>query len=80
MSNAAEKFVVDRQLVEWLDHHGVHARTGDRVRLELVLHPPDQPSSPDGDEFWDAYIGRYDSDEPGLARRAKEIVRDEMGT
>jgi hypothetical protein len=78
MSSSAEEFVVDGQLADWLDRHGMHARTGDKVRLEMVR---DTAAGPDitEDEVWGAFIGRFESPEPGLARRAKEIARDEMG-
>jgi hypothetical protein len=79
MSSAAEEFEVDGELAEWLDRHGVHARTGDRVRVELVQ---DSVATPDilDDEVWGAFIGRFESPEPDLASRAKEIIRDVMGT
>jgi len=78
MSTSAEEFVVDGQLAEWLDRHGMQARTGDRVRLQLV--PPPVEADPERvDELWDAFIGRFPSDDPNLASRAKDIVRDEMG-
>jgi hypothetical protein len=49
------------------------------VRLELVR---DSGAASDitEDEVWGAFIGRFESPEPDLASRAKEIVRDEMGT
>jgi hypothetical protein len=75
MSIGAEEFVVDGQLAEWLDRHGMHARTGDRVRLEIVSDPVDI----EHDEVWAGFVGRFESPEPGMARRAKDIVRDEMG-
>ena len=79
VSSAADEFVVDGQLAEWLDRHGMHAQAGDKVRLELVQ---DSGTAADitKDEVWGAFIGRFESPEPDLASRAKEIVRDEMGT
>src|SRR5262249_48962821 len=79
MSSAAEEFEVDAQLAAWLDRHGVHARTGDRVRLELVP-PPAKADPAYVDELWDAFIGSSHSDDPDLAFRAKEIVREEAAT
>jgi len=79
MSSAAEEFEVDAQLADWLDRHGVHARTGDRVRLELVP-PPAKADPAYVDELWDAFIGSSHSDDPDLAFRAKEIVREEAAT
>ena len=38
-----------------------------------------ETESPPRQSGWDAYVGRFSSSEPDLARRAKEIVRAEMG-
>ena len=46
VSSAADEFVVDGQLAEWLDRHGLHARTGDKVRLASWSRTPGpQPTS-----------------------------------
>jgi hypothetical protein len=78
MSGAAEGFEVDEELAEWLDRHGVHVRTGDKVRLELVQDSVVTPDILD-DEVWGAFIGRFESPVPDLASRAKEIIREVMG-
>src|SRR5262249_15761200 len=74
-----EEFEVDAQLADWLDRHGVHARTGDRVRLELVPPPPKAGPAYVG-ELWGPFIGSSPSDCPDLAFRAQEIVREEAAT
>jgi hypothetical protein len=78
MSSAAGEFEVGGELAELLDRHGVHTRTGYRVRLEFVP-PPAEADPTYVDELWDAFIGSSHSDDPDLAFRAKEIVREEMG-
>jgi hypothetical protein len=80
VSSAAEEFVVDRRPALWLDQRGVRARAGDRVRPELATHA-DDPDAPIGtDEYWQAFVGRFGTRDPGLARRAKAIARAEMTT
>src|SRR5262249_15381086 len=51
---------------------------GDKVRLEIVS-PPVEADQAYVDKLWDAFIGSSHSDDPDLASRAKQIVRDEMG-
>jgi hypothetical protein len=79
---AAQELVVDASLAGELERRGVHVHAGDRVRLELVRGldaGTAETESPPRQSGWDAYVGRFSSSEPDLARRAKEIVRAEMG-
>jgi hypothetical protein len=85
MSEAAQELVVDTPLADELERRGIHVHPGDRVRFELVREvgsidgSADDAEPPERRSGWDAYVGRFNSPEPDLARRAKQIARAEMG-
>ena len=62
------------ELLAELRRHGV--RPGQRLHLRAVT---DDEGT--GDPLWDAFLGSGgDSGDPDLSIKAKQILRDEMGT
>jgi hypothetical protein len=67
----------DADLLAELRRHGV--APGQRWHLNL-LGEGDPPAGPDEfDTLMSGYVGSFDSGDPTLARRAKEIARSELG-